>query len=167
MGFIWIKWGQDHPGRCIMVRTAGSRHKMSSVMTTDHHERGYEAADWAIVRWYDMLPTIMGRGLPRRRATIRNVMTGEIRDIPLTRCMGCGYWSMHWSPCFRCGYPFCTSPRCSTVDTFRAASWRNRMWGSVMLCTHCHEMIEIGRANRNAAAQDAYLNTRARRRFGL
>ena len=67
---------------------------MSSVMTTDHHERGYEAADWAIVRWYDMLPTIMGRGLPRRRATIRNVMTGEIRDIPLTSA-----WAVDTGPC--------------------------------------------------------------------
>ena len=30
---------------------------------------------------------------------------------------------------------------------------RNGMWGSVMLCTHCHERIQSGRANRNTAAQ--------------
>ena len=104
---------------------------------------------------------------PRRRARIRNVMTDETREIPLTRCMACGYWSVHWCPCFRCGFPFCTRESCSTRDTFRATNWRNRMWGSVTLCTHCHALLETGRADRNAAAVDAYLNTRARRRYGM
>ena len=151
-----------------MTQGVTSLHMASA---TDHHERGYDAAEWTIVRWYDIPPTIAGRGLLRRRAVIRNVRTREIREIPLTRCMGCGYWSMHWHPCFRCGFAFCSHPTCSTRDTFRANAVHtgriNRMWGSVMLCTHCHEMIESGRASRTEAAQDAYLNTRARRRFGL
>ena len=138
---------------------------------TDHHERGYDASEWIIILWYDMPPVGVGRDRPRRRAVIRNVRTGRIREIPLTRCTGCGYWSMHWSPCFRCGYPFCSHSACSTRDTFRATMLHtghiNRMWGSVLLCTHCYEMIETGRADRDAAARDAYLNTRVRRRFGL
>ena len=133
----------------------------------DHHERGYLAEEWTIVRWYDMPQITRGRGPPRRRAIIRNVMTEETREIPLTRCMACGYWSVHWCPCFRCGFPFCTRESCSTRDTFRATNWRNRMWGSVTLCTHCHALLETGRADRNAAAVDAYLNTRVRRRYGL
>ena len=145
----------------------GSRHSMNPVSTTDHHARGYVAADWTIVHWHDVPQAVRGRGLPRRRARIRNVITEETREIPLTRCMGCGYWSMHWTPCFRCGYPFCARASCSTVDTFRANDWRNRMWGPVLLCTHCHRLLEAGRASSNIAARDAYLNMRARRQFGL
>ena len=111
--------------------------------TMDHHERGYLAEEWTIVRWYDMPQITRGRGPPRRRAVIRNVMTEETREIPLTRCMACGYWSVHWCPCFRCGFPFCTRESCSTRNTFRATNWRNRMWGSVTLCTHCHAYANL------------------------
>ena len=151
--------------------TAQDMPLVTMASTTDQFERGYDASEWTIIHWYDMHLRGAGRDPPRRRAVIRNVRTGGIRAIPLTRCTRCGYWSMHWSPCFRCGYPFCSNPACSTRDTFRASMLHtghiNRMWGSVLLCTHCYEMIETGRADRDAAARDAYLNTRARRRFGL